>query len=344
MTNRRPRLIATEEAFATPELLAAMRELGPGPDRMLEMGGIWGRLRDNAPSALMDALLDLGEGRLAAMDAAGIDMHLLSLTSPGVQLLDAATATEVAARSNDRLAAAVARHPTRFAGLAAVAPQDPAGAAAEIERAMRTLRLNGVVINSHTDGEYLDQPGFEPILAAAEAFGAAIYLHPRRPPAIFDAVMANDVMDLSAGMWGFAAETSLHAVRLIMSGAFDRHPGLRLVLGHMGEGLPFWLYRLDYMYHVDRRLRGRTRPERPPSDYFRTNIAITTSGMNHLPALEYCIAVLGTENLMFAIDYPYQETGEAAAFIRSARLSEAERDRIFFANAERIFHIAPATA
>jgi 5-carboxyvanillate decarboxylase len=336
------RRIATEEAFAIPEQFEAYRALGrstwSSPDVVF-----WYRILRNPDSPLIDPLLDLDELRLADMDANGVDVQLLLLTSPGVQLFDADTATALATVANDRLAEAIARHADRFAGLAAFAPQDPQRAAHEMERAISELGLNGFVVNSHTDGEYLDQEKFWPILEAAEALDAPIYIHQRPLPEA--AIGPYLDQELWAGIWGYAAETGLHGLRLITSGVFDRFPKLRIVLGHMGEGLPYFVYRLDYMSRILRQIGAQKQYELDPSEYLQRNFLITTSGMNHHPPLELCLKVLGAENIMWAIDYPYQQTPECVAFMDSAPIPPQDRDKIYAANAERVFGIgAPAAA
>jgi predicted TIM-barrel fold metal-dependent hydrolase len=267
------------------------------------------------------------------MDANGVDMHLLSLTVPGVQMFDAATAVALARLSNDRLSDTVRAHPTRFAGLASFAPQDPAAAAKEMERAIKTLKLDGFLVNSHTDNGYLDEPRFWPILEAAEALGAPLYIHPRAPSDGMAAPFRDYRMEGS--IWGYGVETGTHAVRLMLSGTLDRFPRLRIVLGHMGEALPFWLWRLDYMAQPG--ARADLRNQLKASEYFRRNFAITTSGLEDPLLLRFCVDTIGIDNVMWAIDYPYQPTKPAVAFLESAPLSEEERERVAHGNAERIF-------
>jgi len=334
MTAGRLPIIATEEAFATPAQIAEMRKVIDAatdydPDLFL-----WKRMVGGGP--LTEALLDLEGDRIAIMDAAGIDMQLLAMTSTGVQMFDAATATSVAAEGNDLLAAFVARHPTRFAGLATVPVQAPAAAAREAERAVG-LGLNGVMINSHTNDEYLSEPKYWPILEAIEALGVPLYIHPRAPSRLMAAAYRPDHLEYA--IWGYAAETGLHGLRLITGGVFERFPKLKVVLGHMGEGIPYWLYRIDYMHHMTGQWpeTGRAKLSLTPSETFRRNFAVTTSGVNWDPPLRLCLDALGEENVMFAVDYPYQETHEAADWIRSADISESARRKVAFENAERIF-------
>src|SRR5579859_7248524 len=241
--------IATEEAFATPELFTRYRHMLA--NKTLQDPGflsLWGFYL-GSPSArgtqIVDRLQDIGDRRVADMDATGIDMHVLSLTSPGVQVFDEATAVSLARSTNDQLAAAISKHPGRFAGLAAIAPQNTQEAAKELERGVRTLGLKGAIVNSHTLGEYLDDPKFWDIFAAAEAADVPLYLHPNSPSAGLIQPLLQRGLD--GAIYGFGVDTGMHLLAIITRGAFDRFPKLRLVVGHLGEALPFWLYRLDYM-------------------------------------------------------------------------------------------------
>jgi 5-carboxyvanillate decarboxylase len=333
------RLIPTEEAFSTPEQMDAMQKVvnaatGYDPDLYL-----WDILLKKS-SPMHDRLLDLDGERLEIMDKAGIDLAVLSLTSTGVQMMDPDTATAVAITANDRLADAIARQPGRYAGLATVPPQAPEAAVAEVERAISKLGLNGVVINSHTDGEFLDEPKYWPILEAIEDLAVPLYVHPRSPNPLHAAAYRKD--HLEHAIWGYAAETGLHALRLITGGVFDEFPKLKIILGHMGEGIPYWLYRIDYMHEMTKKMAMKRRElKRKPSEYFLDNFVITTSGVNWNPPLEYNVGVLGADRIMFAVDYPYQETFEAVHWMREAPLSEESRRLIFSGNAERLFGIPP---
>ncbi len=337
------RRIAIEEAFVTQEIadqwdvILAAGSIGePGFRKMGES------ILADSPGTrrIHERLIDLGEGRIRDMDEAGIDMQVISLTSPGVQVFAGELAAELARAANDRLADAVHAHPQRFVGLAAVAPQLPDIAAREIERATTELGLKGVIINSHTGGEYLDAEKYWPIFAAAESMSAPIYLHPRTPsPATIEPYL--DYGLYFAG-WGFAVETSLHAMRLIMAGVFDEFPDLKIILGHMGEGIPFWLDRIDNRYLLQVNIGALDRMEKLPSEYFMDNFVITTSGMTYAPPLKLSNEVLGAERILFAADYPYETLSEAVEFMDSAPVSEADRHRIYHANAEALFDIPPA--
>lgn len=337
---QRVRKIGTEEACSIPEVAAALGEVvrAGGDNLDLKLVASIYNAPPDASGVLLSRLLDIDAGRIQAMDENQVDMHLLSLTAPGVQMFEADRAAALAQLANDRLAEAVRRHPTRFAALGTFAPQDPARAVKEMDRAINTLGLNGFVINSHTNNEYLDNEKYWPILEAADALGAAIYIHPRAP----SDGMAAPFRDyrIESAVWGYGVEVGTHAVRLMMSGVLDRFENLRIVLGHMGEAIPFWLWRLDYMGNPE---RGRSPQKLKPSEYFQRNFAITTSGVEDPVALQYCIDRIGIDSIMWAIDYPYQPTAPAVAWIDAAPITQEQREKICHGNAERIFHIkAPA--
>jgi 2,3-dihydroxybenzoate decarboxylase/5-carboxyvanillate decarboxylase len=331
------RSIGTEETFGIPEVLDAWRTMARSVWASQDLELVRSSGMSYHGQRLIDGLLELGEGRLARMDEAGLDYAVLSLCSPGVQLFDPETASDMAALANDRLAEQVRTHPDRFGGLAVFAPHHPQRGVAEMERAINELGLHGFIVNSHTDGHYLDEPQFWGVLEAVEALGAPLYIHPRTLP---DAVGGPfSVYHLSRAAWGYAVETATHAFRLIVSGALDRFPKLKIVLGHMGEGIPFWLYRIDYW---NGRHQGKTAPklQMKASDYFKRNFAITISGVYQRSALDLCIAELGDDSIMFATDYPYQPMSEAVDFIdRQADLPRSTLDKILYRNAERIFKL-----
>ena len=342
------RKIATEEAFSIPEVAAALKDVARGPSHSLDKNLVRGIYDAPDPGRGYDALnfleglLDVEERRLAQMDELGVDMHLLSLTAPGVQMFDADTATDLAALANDRLAEICARHPTRFAGLAAFAPQSPKRAAKEMERAINSLKLNGFILNSHTNDEYLDDPKYWPVLEAAEALEACIYIHPRAASYGFKGPLQDYGMD--SAMWGYGMETGTHAVRMMTSGLFDRFPKLKICLGHMGEAIPFWLWRLDFM-NTRAQAGGRApKTELSMDEYFRRNFVITTSGVEDHLALDYAIRKLGADAVLWAIDYPYQPMQPAVEFMDTAPLDDETKAKVYGGNAARVFRIAPAGA
>lgn len=333
------RRIAAEEAFVTEEIAEewgralAHADVEPG---FRAMGrSILGN--SDGARAIHARLLDVGAGRVAQMDAEGIERQILSLTAPGVQVFDAPLATRLARRANDALIRAIARYPRRFAGLAAVAPHEPREAVRELERIARAPGIKGWIVNSHTHGEYLDEDRFVPLFEAAEALGLPLYLHPREPSSGMIAPYLKHGLYFAG--WGFAAEAGLHAMRLIMSGLFHRFPRLRIVLGHMGESIPFWLQRIDNRYELQVKLGEVRELPHMPSEIFRNHFVITTSGVCSEPALRLAIDVLGAERVLFAVDYPYESTSEATSFLDNARIGGPERELIYWQNSARVFHI-----
>jgi len=336
--------IATEEAFAPPEMFELYRKLLERPE-FDDPGfrSLWGfYLSSPSPRAtqIITRIQDLGEQRLRDMDATGIDRQILSLTSPGVQVFDAATGTSLARSFNDQLAEAIREHPDRYSGLTAVAPQDPQEAAKEIERGATQLGLKGVIVNSHTLGEYLDDQKYWDIFAAAEAFNAPIYIHPNTPSRGLIGPLLE--RGLESAIYGFAVETGLHLLAIITSGAFDRFPELKIIVGHTGEALPFWLYRIDYM-HKASVASGRYPGMRPlrkrPSDYLRENVYVTNSGVAWEPAILFCHSVLGADRVMYAMDYPYQYLAEEVITCDNLALSDTDKKKFFQLNAERVFSL-----
>jgi 2,3-dihydroxybenzoate decarboxylase len=327
--------IATEEAWGPSEMFkmyADLIEVGPLTDPGFV--SLWGHFLRNAQ--LVGQLVDIGEKRIHDMDISGVDKMVLSLTAPGVQCFDAATATSLAISTNDQLAAAVKKHPDRFAGLAAVAPQDPKAAAKEMERGIKKLGLNGVIINSHTNGEYLDDPKYWEIFEAAQALDAAIYLHPQTPPP--NMVLPYLARGFERAIMGFAHETSLHVLGLMTSGVFDRFPKLKIVIGHGGEGLPYMLYRIDYMYE-NARYPFMKKVKKLPSDYMKENFYITTSGLPWAPAITMAQSVLGMDRVLYAMDYPYQFVPEEVTITDNFPISAADKKKLFQTNAERVFSL-----
>jgi len=332
----RYRKIATEEGFMVPEIGQAFAEWVVSEEA--ERAGFHAmerNYRDLVPTWTKNSL-DLGEGRLQEMDNNGIDMQLLVLSAGAIQWMDAERGTELAAIANDRLAEACRSHPKRFAGLAAIAPQDPEAAAAELERAVHQLDLRGAIINSNVAGEYLDDPKFSPIFEAAVALNVPVYLHPSLP----SPSMIAPYMDyaLVGPMAGFQAETQVHALRLIMSGLFDRYPDLHMVLGHLGEGIPFFIDRIDRA--AENTVNHRVpKLRRKPSEYFLDNFVVTTSGMNSPKAVRYCIDVLGIDRVLFALDYPYETMMPDATALDGLGLPEEDMAKLFYRNAERVFSL-----
>ena len=336
--------IAAEEAFAPPEVLDHYRALlknrsynDPGFESLCSF------YLENTSARITEVIArmtDLGDLRLRDMDQTGIARQILSLTAPGVQVFDTPTAVALARSSNDFMVDAIRRHPERFSGLAAIAPQDPAAAAKELERGVRLLGLKGAIINSHTQGEYLDNPKFRPIFEAAEALDVPVYIHPNTPsPAMIVPFLERG---LDGAIFGFAVETGLHVLRIIVSGVFDRFPKLRIVIGHLGEGLPYWLFRIDFMHNrmvTANRYASVRKLQRKPSDYVRENIWVTTSGMAWEPPILYSQSVLGMDRVLYAMDYPYQFVPEEVAVTDNLPISDTDKKKLYETNAIKVFNI-----
>jgi predicted TIM-barrel fold metal-dependent hydrolase len=322
------RTITLEEHYATEAFLQ-----GPGrklKDQAERLGG--------RAAKLCEQLCDLGDERIAEMDAANIDLQALSLTSPGVEQLEAAEAAEVARDANDHLAEAVRSHPSRFAGFAALPIADPILAANELERGVLEQGFKGAVINGHHRGRYLDDKYFWPIFERARDLRVPIYLHPTPPPKpVIDASyggFAPMVSEMLAGPgWGWHIETAVHVLRIILGGAFDQYPELQIVIGHMGEALPFMLSRLDVMP------MAMTKLARPISAYLRENIHYTFAGFNFTPTFLDLLLQVGVDRIMFSADHPYGSMSEARAFLDKLPVSVADREKIAHVNAERLFRM-----
>jgi 2,3-dihydroxybenzoate decarboxylase len=335
--------IATEEAFAPAEMLNIYRKILAKSDVDPGFQGLMGFYM-SSPSAraqhIMRCLQDLDQVRLQHMDEAGIDRQVIALTAPGVQVMDKETAVAFSRVANDELAEAVRRHPTRFTGMIAVAPQDPAAAALEIERGVTRLGMNAVIINSHTQGEYLSDSKFWDIFAAAEAHDVPIYLHPNSLPK--NMIGSFQDCGLDGAIYGFGVETGLHALRIITAGVFDRFPKLQLIIGHMGEALPFWAYRLDYMHRATV-LSNRYESIKPllkkPSDYLRENFFITNSGVAWEPAIKFTQDIVGVDRVMYAMDYPYQYAADEVTAMDNMAMSAEVKKKFFQTNAESVFKI-----
>ena len=294
---------------------------------------------NNIPSEqrnyLSTRLSDFDDARLQEMDEFGVDVVILSQSGPGVQAeLDAQLAVDKAQQNNDFLAARVARHPSRYAGFANLAMQNPEAACKELTRAVKELGFKGALINGHTHGVYLDDPQYDPFWATVESLDVPVYLHPTN----FHEVphIMQDMPVLTGAVWGWGVETGTHALRLLFSGVFDRFPKLKIILGHMGEGLPFMRWRFDSRFAVY--AQGLTL-NHPPSKYIGTNILITTSGVCSAPTLMAAIGEMGPEAVMFSIDYPYESTQLACEFIEQAPMDDATRALVCSENARKLFNL-----
>jgi len=331
------RRIACEEGYLSPGVLSA--------NTLITIPGVPLITRDGPVADLARQLADVGAERIATMDRDGVDMQLLLLSSPGVQVFPTREAIALARDANDFVSDACRKFPTRLAALAAFAPQDPNAAAREIERGVRSLGLKGGIVNSHTDGAYLDNTRYWPIFEAAEALDVPLYIHPREPAGAMRAVLAGPLTGGAA--WAYSVEVGTHLLMLMQAGVFDQFQKLKVVVGHMGEGLPFWLSRLDNRWLEQRVRMTASRTSIPmrrlPSEYMRTNVWITSSGMNELEPLRLSQQVLGIDRVLYATDYPFENQGETIAAVERMPLSPAVKRAFFETNAESLFRLAPAS-
>ena len=329
------RRIATEEAWGPIEIFREWkRVLDSNPVDEPGFAALWRNLDPTGSSGFTGRLTDLGPNRIAAMDAAGIDRQVLSLTAPGVQVFDVDTGTALAADANDQLAEACRNYPDRYIGMTAVAPQDPKRAANEIERGINKLGFKGVIINSHTKNEYLSDKKFWGIFEAAEANNAPIYIHPRAPSARMIQPFVDH--DMHRGDLGFGVEVAFHTQAIIYAGVFDRFPNLKLVIGHGGEGIPYNLYRIDKTHPVR---RPDQRSKHLPSYYMKKNIFVTTSGVAWAPMVLFAQQVLGVDQVLYAMDYPYQYDIEEVHAMDGLPISYEDKKKFFQTNAERVFNL-----
>jgi predicted TIM-barrel fold metal-dependent hydrolase len=319
--------IALEEHFVTADFLRAT--------------GAYGQAAPPAMQAMREKLLDLGKVRVAAMDEGDVDVEVLSLAATGIDELPADEQAAVLKGVHDELADAIRARPDRFAGFCSPALKRPAQAAQELERCVRELGFVGALLDGTTDGKFLDAPEFLPIFEAAEALGVPIYLHPAPPPkAVRDAYFSGLPGDagflLSIAGWGWHAETGLHILRLIVAGVLDRFPKLQMIIGHMGEGLPYALARSSGVLSMARK------QQRSVADVFREQVHVTTSGYFTRPPFECCRAVVGLARMMYSVDYPFSPNTKGKEFLASLQLSEDERVALVGGNAEELLRLGKA--
>lgn len=317
------RIIALEEHFMLPEFVGYLRETQQN-------------LRAGLIDKVVVPLSDFGQRRLEMMDKNQVDFCVLSLAGPGVQIEpDTRTAVRLARIANDRLANEMHKQPKRYGGFAHLAMQDPRAAADELERCVKQLGMQGAMINGETLGLYLDDRRYDVFWERVEALDTVVYIHPGNPPD--KPHMYSDHPEMWGPVWSWAAETCSHALRLIFSGTFDRYPGARIILGHMGETLPIQLWRLDSRYAI---ANTRYALKNPPSWYAKNNIVLTTSGVCYDPALRCALDAFGEENVMFSIDYPFESPEIAVKWLHDAQVSPQERNAVAWQNATRILKLA----
>jgi predicted TIM-barrel fold metal-dependent hydrolase len=314
------KIIALEEHYADAELT----------------GTFAGADATKAP-AIRERLDDVGALRLKEMDQAGIALQVLSHNSPATQNLEAARAVPMSRRVNDRLHDVVRSQPTRFAAFAALPTDDPAAAADELERAVTALQFKGAMLHGRSRGEWLDHPRFLPIFERAAALDVPLYLHPSNPhPDVVRAYYADYAQDhpmLVRAAWGYTVETATQAIRLVLSSVFQRLPNLKIVLGHLGETLPFLLERIDESLSRNPKFGRSFRQE------FCRHFYVTTSGNFSTPALLCSIMELGIDRVLFSVDWPYVQNDKGVAWMAKVPLSEEDKEKILFGNAKRLLRL-----
>lgn len=284
-----------------------------------------------------ERLANLGELRIREMDEAGIDVQVLSHGAPGTHRLDAEIAVPLARRANDRLAEAVRAHPTRYAGFATLPAADPKAAADELERCVDKLGFKGGMVHGLTNGLFFDDKRFWPVFERAQALNVPLYMHPAIPhPAVIEAYYKDYVKDfpniLNAG-WGFTVETATQGIRLVLSGVFDAYPDTKIILGHLGESLPFSLWRIDQALS---RKGNRSSSFR---DVFCEHFYITTSGNFSTPALLCCMMEMGADHILFSVDYPFVENSPATKWMQDLQISPEDKTKILSGNAQRLLRM-----
>lgn len=323
------KIIAIEEHFITPRY---REQVGANEFRNFYLRSRGEQLGHD----IMEQNADLGAKRLAHMDAAGIDLQVLSFGSPGPQAFGAEVAIPMARDANDLLFQVIQKHPKRFAGFAALPTASPDIAAEELTRCVKALGFKGAMIHGHQQGSFLDEKKYWTIFERAEALGVPIYLHPTLPHP--DAVKAyfQGYEELARAGWGFAVDTSCHFLRILFAGVFDAYPKLKIILGHLGEGLPFAMHRLN---DHTQRSAARRGLKKTPLEYIKENLLVTTSGNWYEPAFVCTLLALGADNILFAIDWPYEANETGMAFLGKLSISDSDKEKIAHGNAERVLRI-----
>lgn len=327
------RTIAIEEHFLSQGFRAAMQRNAAN-----QGGNVQPTPR--LPAERLARLADLGPLRLQEMDVSGIDLQVLSDNGPAFLPRARDEGVRLVQESNDQVAEACAAHPNRFAGFATLPMTEPEVAASELERAVRSLGLKGAMVHGTTNGRFLDDLAFLPVLERAAALSVPMYLHPAFPPApvreaYYTGLSPATGFVLSTSGWGWHSEVGIHALRLILAGVFDRLPDLQIIIGHMGEMIPFMLARVD-----DTLTPMAQHLQRPVPDYFLQNFHITTSGFFTDPPLLLAMQVMGADRIIFSVDYPFSTNEQGRAFLDQAPLSPAEKEKISHLNAERLLGLA----
>ena len=327
------RTVALEEHFAAPALSQRISK-----DIIAKRGYRPRNLTPSAPNPL-ELLPEIGEMRLKSMDETGITVQVLSNSGPGPDLLPGADGIALARELNDHLAAAVARHPDRFAGFASLPMQTPDAAGVELKRAVKELGFVGGMVNGTTEGRFLDHPSYDGLLAAAVELDVPIYIHPHLPPepvrqAYYSDLPPGAARVLQSAAWGWHSETAIHVLRLVMAGTLDRHPRLKLIIGHMGEMLPMMLQRIDEVSAVD-----TDHLSRPVSRAILDQVWLTTSGIFSEPPLLAALLTFGIDRIMFSVDYPYSPNSKGRDFLGRLSLAPADMAKFTHRNADALLKL-----
>ena len=326
------RIVGVEEHFLLPDLLGRI------PEAAAKQRGYFSRDQPYAGFSCIAQLSDTGEDRLSALEKAGVSLQVLSLDGPGADLLPPREGAAWAREANDALAARVAAHPDRFAGLAHLPLTDPNAAADELDRCVRHLGFKGALVRGSTDGRYLDHSSYDVLLERAERLEVPIYVHPGISPtpareALFGGLPEPFGFWMSISGWGWHSDTAIHILRLMVSGAFDRHPGLQVVIGHLGEGLQVVLPRLDQQYHMAAGMK------KLPSEVLRKHVHVTLGGFFMKPSFMATLDAFGVDRIMFSIDYPFGDPKKGVAFLESLPLEPEDRAKIAYRNADQLFKL-----
>ncbi len=326
------RIVGVEEHFLLPDLLGRI------PEAAAKERGYFSRDQPYAGFSCIDQLSEVGEDRLKVLDEAGISLQVLSLDGPGADLLPPREGVAWARQANDALAGLVAAHPDRFAGLAHLPLTDPDAAADELARCVGQLGLKGALVRGSTNGRYLDHPSYDVLLDRAARLGVPIYVHPGLSPAPAREALYGGLPEpfgfwMSISGWGWHSDTAIHILRLMVTGAFDRHPGLQIVIGHLGEGLQIVLPRLDQQYHAAAGM------EKLPSEVLRKHVHVTMGGFFMKPSFMAALDAFGPDRIMFSVDYPFGNPKKGVAFLDSLPLSPEDTAKIAHLNADRLFKL-----
>ena len=330
------RIVALEEHCTFPDIAARI-----SPDAIRARGLTPGGLPVPAVDR-REQLRDVGAARLADMDATGIAVQVLSVAQAGAELLPGEEGASLARDMNDRLAQTVAGHPDRYAAFTHLPTSAPELAADELERCVREHGFLGGMVNGTTGGLFLDDPKFEPLLARFESLGVPLYIHPAPPPAVreiyYDRLPGHSSLLLSIAGWGWHSETAIHVLRLVLSGTLDQHPQLKLIIGHMGEGLPAMFARCDQVFADE----ARDRLTRTVTQTITDQVWVTTSGFFSLPPLMALLMTFGADRVLFSVDYPFSPNGKGTDFLRSLPIPETDRVKLAHGNADRLLGLKAA--